>query len=89
MAGSIPGMQRKAVAPAQKKRKGGNKVSGNPARRAGGAKPVAGAAATTVPGAAFGQPAAISEAELTKQLGEFQLPAELQQLFNPKNTGPR
>jgi len=86
MAGSIPGMARKQAPQAQKKRKSGNKVSGNPARRAGKAP-----APITAPasGSAFGQPAAISEAELTKQLGEFQLPPELQQLFNPKNTGPR
>ena len=86
MAGSIPGMQRKQVAQAQKKRKSGNKVSGNPARRAGKAPA---APAAPVAGSAFGQPAAISEAEMTKQLSEFQLPPELQQLFNPKNTGPR
>jgi len=87
MAGSIPGMQRKQAPQAQKKRKAGNKVSGNPARRAGVAKPAAVPPAAT--GSAFGQPAAIDQAELTKQLGEFQLPPELQQLFNPKNTGPR
>jgi signal recognition particle subunit SRP54 len=29
-----------------------------------------------------------SEADLTKQLGDFQLPPELQQLFNSKNKGP-
>ncbi len=86
MAGSIPGMQRKQVAQAQKKRKSGNKVSGNPARRAGKAPA---APAAPVAGSAFGQPATISEAEMTKQLSEFQLPPELQQLFNPKNTGPR
>jgi len=87
MAGSIPGMQRKQVPQAQKKRKAGNKVSGNPARRAGVAKPAA--VPPAAPGSAFGQPAAIDQAELTKQLGEFQLPPELQQLFNPKNAGPR
>lgn len=85
MAGSIPGMARKQVAQAPKKRKSGNKVSGNPARRAGKTP----AAAAPAAGTAFGQPAAISEAEMTKQLSEFQLPPELQQLFNPKNTGPR
>ena len=57
------------------------------ARRAGVAKPAA--VPPAAPGSAFGQPAAIDQAELTKQLGEFQLPPELQQLFNPKNTGPR
>ncbi|PFG16440.1 signal recognition particle subunit FFH/SRP54 (srp54) [Propionicimonas paludicola] len=87
MAGSIPGMPRKQAPQAQKKRKAGNKVSGNPARRAGSAKPAA--VPPTAPGSAFGQPAAIDQAELTKQMGEFQLPPELQQLFNPKNTGPR
>ncbi|MCB0912647.1 MAG: signal recognition particle protein, partial [Propionibacteriaceae bacterium] len=62
------------------------KVSGNPAKRANGpaARPDAPAAA---PAAAFGQ--VPSEADLAKAVGDFQLPPELQQLFNPKNTGPR
>lgn len=88
LAGAMPGMpgaRRPAVSqPARKKK--GNKVSGNPAKRSG-----APAAVTPEPvqTSAFGRPVQPTEADLAKAVGEFQLPAELQQLFNPKNTGPR
>jgi signal recognition particle subunit SRP54 len=89
-AGAMPGMpgggRRPAVKQAPKKKKG-NKVSGNPARRSGA--PAAIEPAAVEPGAAFGRPAQPTEADLAKAIGDFQLPAELQQLFNPKNTGPR
>jgi signal recognition particle subunit SRP54 len=84
--GGMPGMagaRRPAVKQPAKKKKGTHKVSGNPAKRTG-----APAAPPAVPApSAFGQPMP-TEAELAKAVGEFQLPPELQQLFNPKNTGP-
>ena len=87
----MPGMPGAGGGRAQKRQqrkpanKRGHKVSGNPARRSGG--PAAPAAATPPP-AVFGQQVP-SDADLAKAVGEFQLPPELQQLFNPKNTGPR
>jgi len=81
----MPGARRPAARQQAKKKKGTNKVSGNPAKRAG-------APAAQLPAqpaaSAFGQQVP-SDAELAKSLGEFQLPPELQNLFNPKNTGPR
>ena len=88
LAGGMPGMpgvRRPAVKQAPKKKKG-NKVSGNPAKRTGA--PAAKAVEPAAPASAFGRPQP-TEAELAKAVGDFQLPAELQQLFNPKNTGPR
>jgi len=81
----MPGVRRPAVKQAPKKKKG-NKVSGNPARRTGAPAPKA--VEQAAPASAFGRPQP-SEADLAKAVGDFQLPAELQQLFNPKNTGPR
>ncbi len=81
----MPGVRRPAVNQAPKKKKG-NKVSGNPAKRTGA--PAAKAVEPAAPASAFGRPQP-TEAELAKAVGDFQLPAELQQLFNPKNTGPR
>ncbi|HSK34989.1 MAG TPA: signal recognition particle protein [Propionicimonas sp.] len=81
----MPGVRRPAVKQAPKKKKG-NKVSGNPARRTGAPAPKA--VEQAAPPSAFGRPQP-SEADLAKSVGDFQLPAELQQLFNPKNTGPR
>lgn len=81
----MPGARRPAPKQQARKKKGTHKVSGNPARRSGG--PAAPAAATPPP-AVFGQQVP-SDADLAKAVGEFQLPPELQQLFNPKNTGPR
>jgi signal recognition particle subunit SRP54 len=79
--GGLPGM------PAPKKKKG-NKVSGNPAKRTGAPAAKAVEQAAPASASAFGRPQP-TEAELAKAVGDFQLPAELQQLFNPKNTGPR
>ncbi|HEY3338830.1 MAG TPA: signal recognition particle protein [Propionicimonas sp.] len=81
----MPGVRRPAVKQAPKKKKG-NKVSGNPAKRTGA--PAAKAIEAAAPASPFGRPQP-TEAELAKAVGEFQLPAELQNLFNPKNTGPR
>ena len=81
----MPGVRRPAVKQPPKKKKG-NKVSGNPAKRTG--VPAAKAIEPAAPTSAFGRPQP-TEAELAKAVGDFQLPAELQQLFNPKNTGPR
>ena len=84
MGGRRPGARQQP----KKKKKGNHKVSGNPAKRTGG-----GAAAQTpvapAPTSAFGLPTQPTEADLAKAVGDLQLPAELQQLFNPKNAGPR
>jgi signal recognition particle subunit SRP54 len=88
LAGGMPGMpgvRRPAAKQQAKKKKGNHKVSGNPAKRSGG--PAAAPEPTAAPASAFGQMP--SEADLAKAVGDFQLPPELQQLFNPKNTGPR
>ncbi len=81
----MPGARRQPSKPPVKKRSG-HGVSGNPAKRGQSAKPAAPAA---LPGAAFGAPAQPSEAELAKAMGEFQLPADLQKLFNQPNKGPQ
>ncbi len=80
----MPGVRRPAVKQAPKKK--GNKVSGNPAKRTGA--PAAKAVEPAAPASASGRPQP-SEADLAKAVGDFQLPAELQQLFNPKSNGPR
>ena len=89
LAGGMPGMpgvRRPAVKQPQRKRKG-NKISGNPAKRS--VTPAAALeAAPTQPSSPFGRPAQQTEADVAKAVGDFQLPAALQQLFNPKNTGP-
>jgi signal recognition particle subunit SRP54 len=87
LAGGMPGMpgaRRPAAKQQAKKKKGNHKVSGNPAKRSGAPAAIE----PPAPTAAFGQ-GVPTEADLAKAVGEFQLPAELQQLFNPKNTGPR
>lgn len=85
MPGAPGGSRRPAAKQQSKKKKGSHKVSGNPAKRSG-------AVAATPPAvsqpAAFGRPGQPTEADLAKAVGEFQLPPELQQLFNPKNPGP-
>ncbi|HQY98788.1 MAG TPA: signal recognition particle protein [Propionicimonas sp.] len=88
LGGAMTGMggRRPAVKQQAKKKKGSHKVSGNPAKRTGAPAVPAPVPTST---SAFGLPAQPSEADLTKAVGEFQLPPELQQLFNPKNTGPR
>ncbi len=88
LAGGMPGMpgaRRPAAKQQAKKKKGTHKVSGNPAKRSG----VPAAAQPAPTGGAFGMPAQPTEADLARAVGEFQLPPELQQLFNPKNPGPR
>ena len=80
----MPGVRRQPAKPPVKKRSG-HGVSGNPAKRGQPAKPATPAA---LPGAAFGAPTQPSEAELAKAMGEFQLPADLQKLFNQPNKGP-
>jgi signal recognition particle subunit SRP54 len=88
MAGSMPGLpgaRRPAARQQAKKKKGNHKVSGNPAKRQGA--PAGQAPAPSV-SSAFGQPVP-SEADLAKAVGEFQLPPELQKLFNQPNQGPR
>lgn len=83
----MPGARRKPAQQQQKKRKGG---SGNPAKRreqlAAKNQPKQ---TPTVPGSAFGalpgaQP---SEAELAASMQDFQLPPELQNMFNQQAGG--
>jgi signal recognition particle subunit SRP54 len=83
MAG-MPGMpgRRPARNQAPAKPKKGKGVSGNPARRSGAA-PALPAVPTSSP---FGVP---DEAELQRQLADFQLPPELQKMFNQQGQGPR
>ncbi len=83
-----PGGRRPAPQPRKAKGKGKG-VSGNPARRAG----LPAAASSEPQGSAAdafgfggGQP---SDAELQKALSDYQLPPELQRMFNQKNQGPR
>jgi signal recognition particle subunit SRP54 len=90
MAGGMPGMPgmpgmgavggggKKRQAKAAKKRKG----------PVGPPRPAAGREVEVPAASPFATPGAVSEAELAKQMGDFQLPPELQQLFNPKNRGP-
>jgi len=86
--GGMPGMPgmpgaggrrpaRQAPAPRKKGRKG---VSGNPARRAGVEAPAAS-------GSAFQMPT--NEADMAKAMADFQLPPELQKMFDQPNRGPR
>ncbi len=95
MAGGMPGMggaRRPAARQQAKKRKGGKGVSGNPAKRSQSTTPAAELPAAPATGAAFGLPslpAQPSEADLAKAMGEFELPADLQKLFNQPNQGPR
>ena len=86
MGGGIPGMPgvpgarrpaKQAPKKASKNRKG---VSGNPMKRSG-------AAAEAPAAAAFQAPQ--SEAEMAKAMQDFQLPPELQKMFNQPNKGPR
>jgi len=86
--GGMPGMPgmpgaggrrpaRQAPATRKKGRKG---VSGNPARRAGVEAPAAS-------GSAFQMPT--NEADMAKAMADFQLPPELQKMFDQPNRGPR
>ena len=89
MAGMPAGMggRRPAARQQAKKGKGGHKVSGNPAKR--GQKGAPAAPAATPSASAFGLPAQGGEADLTQAMGDFQLPPDLQKLFNRQNQGPR
>jgi signal recognition particle subunit SRP54 len=76
--GAIGGGGKKRTAKAAKKRKG----------PVGPPRPAVASVAEVPPSPAFRAPSAPTEADLAKQLGDFQLPPELQQLFNPNNKGP-
>lgn len=84
-AGGLPGMpgmggRRPAKQAAKKQSKNRKGVSGNPMKRAGGVTEQA-------PAAAFQMPQ--TEAEMAKAMEDFQLPPELQKMFNQPNRGPR
>lgn len=55
-------------------------MSGNPAKRAGAQQPAAQAAVPAMPQ---------TEAEMQAAMADFQLPPELQKMFNQPNKGPR
>jgi len=76
--GAIGGGGKKRQARAAKKRKG----------PAGPPRPAARPELESRPASPFGASAAVPEADVAKQLTDFQLPPELQQLFNPQNKGP-
>ncbi|MDR0989755.1 MAG: signal recognition particle protein [Propionibacteriaceae bacterium] len=83
-AGGIPSIPR-GMAQARrqiKKAKKGQKVSGNPAKRSGatGAATTGEAQATDL-GAAFGIPAGLQPSDMTEVLSDFQLPPDMQRLF--------
>ena len=88
----MPGARRPAVRQAPRPKGRGKGVSGNPAKRAAGpVEPAVAQQPDWNPADAFGlgksgQP---SDAELAKALGDFQLPADLQKMFDQKNQGPR
>ncbi|TDT33015.1 signal recognition particle protein [Naumannella halotolerans] len=65
----------------QGKKKRGKGVSGNPAKRAGGAGPKPKEEAVN-PAAAFGMdPSQMDEKQLQQAMGDFELPADLQKMF--------
>ncbi|MFT3877720.1 MAG: signal recognition particle protein [Propioniciclava sp.] len=79
---AMPGMPRAAKQqPAKKAKsaKNAKRVSGNPAKRAGGQQP-AQASVPVMPQ---------TEAEMQAAMADFQLPPELQKMFNQQNKGPR
>lgn len=83
--GGMGGAKRRPQQQQSKKKKGGKGVSGNPAkRRAAAQKPVEQAPANDP--AAFGMPN--SSEELSQAMEGFQLPPELQKMFNQNNKGP-
>ena len=87
MAGSMPGMPgggRKQIVQQSKKKTKGHKVSGNPNRRRG-TVPTPGKQAAPAQG--FHLPD--TQAELQQQLQGFQLPPELQKMFDQQNKGPK
>ncbi len=77
----MPGARRPAKQQPKAKKKGVKGVSGNPAKRTG----VEQAAASVPAGSAFGAPQ--SEADMAKAMADFQLPPELQKMFNQQNRG--
>jgi signal recognition particle subunit SRP54 len=84
-AGKIPGMPglpgaRKQPARQQPKKKGGRRVSGNPARR-NAAQPAA-QPSEFDPAAAFGAGGEFDQEALEKAMAEFQLPPELRSRFS-------
>ena len=87
----MPGMGRRAVKNQPKKVKKGQKVSGNPAKRAHQGQGKSAASQIVDAGAAFGMGpgAEPSEADMAAAMENFQLPPEMQKLFNQKNLGPR
>ena len=87
----MPGMGRRAVKNQPKKVKKGQKVSGNPAKRANQGQGKSAASQIVDAGAAFGMGpgAEPSEADMAAAMENFQLPPEMQKLFNQKNLGPR
>jgi signal recognition particle subunit SRP54 len=76
--GAIGGGGKKRQARAAKKRKG----------PAGPPRPAARPELESPQASPFGATAAVPQADVAKQLTDFQLPPELQQLFNPQNKGP-
>ena len=94
--GGMPGLPGGRRQPQRQvaKPKRGKGVSGNPAKRAAGPAALPAAASQQPewnPADAFGlggggKP---SDAELAKALGDFQLPPDLQKMFDQKNQGPR
>lgn len=83
--GGVPGMpgmpglpgRRPAKQQPKAKRKNAKGVSGNPAKRSGAAQPPA---ASVAAGSAFGAPQA--ESDMAKAMADFQLPPELQKMFD-------
>ncbi|MGA4508692.1 signal recognition particle protein [Propionibacteriaceae bacterium G1746] len=97
MGGGLPGMPgmgggRPKKQQAKKSAKNKKGQSGNPAKRAAAAKGQPAVEAAPLDGAnAFGlglgdQP---SEADMQKAMANFELPPQLQQMFNQQNKGPR
>ncbi|MBK8463143.1 MAG: signal recognition particle protein [Nigerium sp.] len=76
----MPGLPRGGKPQPAKKPKNAKRVSGNPAKRAGAQQPAAQASVPAMPQ---------TEAEMQAAMADFQLPAELQKMFNQPNKGPR
>jgi signal recognition particle subunit SRP54 len=98
MAGGMPGMP---GMPGMAGGGGGSAVGGGGKKRqaraakkrkgpAGPPRPAARPELESAPASPFAAaaPAAMPEADVAQQMTDFQLPPELQQLFNPKNKGP-
>jgi len=88
----MPGGRRQPAKQVARPKGRGKGVSGNPAKRAAGpAVPAAPAQPEWNPADAFGvgKSGQASDADLAKALGDFQLPPDLQKMFDQKNQGPR